>query len=827
MGLLRRLLGSAADAGATARQSVEPPANAPAATARGQALARVCAALETAPDDPHLLCERAEIMFAWGRYREAQETCIRAQAHGLHGPAFDIQLGRAYSQNGNYVEAEAQMRKAIAAEPNSAIAHHERAMALRSLRQIPEAMASFEHAAQIDAAHFETWLELGNCKVEIGDAAAGEAFFRRAIEVDGQRAVAWQNLGVALRHQDRYDEALNAFERAEALEWHNGSEFDSFVNLAIELAARGRTSDALAVFERWLPRRPTVQGYCAYAESLLASGKFAEGWHCFEFRWLGEPLLSNRVSSSRPAWGGQDLRGKSIRLRLEQGLGDVIQFVRYTPMLKALGATVQLPKFDELANRVSGIDCLTGPAEAPRPFDYHVNLMSLPRIFATEMTTIPTGIPYISASPEKLVRWKSRVSAEAGTLKVGLVWAGNPSHPRDRHRSLPLQTLAPLGRILGVKWFSLQKGARSVEAATPLPGFDWVDLGPELGDLDDTAAVLGHLDLVVCVDTAVAHLAGAMGAPVWTLIAQPTDWRWLEARDDSPWYPTMRLFRQRSRGNWDEVIGRVGEALRDLVAKGCGAAQPTSPMPPMQAATSIASTASLGRPGSFNGFCAVADTRHGILQYLPDESMLGKSIGWYGEYLEPQLALLSRLLRPGVTVLEVGAGIGAHSLSLAAAIGPAGHLILSEPRPVQHQILGQNLKANRIANTTFLTLASGAAGGTTVVETVDDLQLERLDWLKVDDGGHAPGIFDGAARTLWRLRPMLFVAAADEPASVAAADAVKSFGYRAWRMSTPLFDPDNFNRRGDDIFAGRSALAVLALPEEIEVDVAIDGCVEL
>ena len=717
MGLLRKLLRSASDAGAAATATVERQANAPDAILRGQALARVSAALEAQPDEPRLLCERANILLAWGRYREAQDGYVRAAACGQRGPEFDIQLGLAYLRNGHVAEAEAQMRKAIAGEPSSAMAHHELAMVLRALGRMPAAMSSFEHAAQIDPARFETLLELGNCKVELGDAAAGEAFFRRAIEADGERAVGWQNLGVALRHQDRHDEALDAFERAEELEWRNGPEFDSFVNLAIELTARGRTGEALAVFERWLPRRPTAQGHYAYAEALLAAGRFDEGWRHFEFRWLNEPLLSNRRALARPAWTGQDLRGKSIRLRIEQGLGDVIQFVRYAPMLKALGAAVQLPKFDEIATHVSGIDCVTDSGKTPQPFDYSVNVMSLPRLFATEMTSIPSAVPYIAAAPEKLAQWKSRVNADAETLKVGIVWAGNPSHPRDRHRSLALQTLAPLARIAGVKWFSLQKGARSDAMATPPPGFEWIDLGPELGDMNDTAAVIGHLDLVVCVDTAVAHLAGAMGAPVWTLVAQPADWRWLEARDDSPWYPTMRLFRQRSRGNWDEVIERVGEALESLVAERRDSVRSYLRTPPAPAAVSLASPASMSatRAGNITGLSAVAETRHGILQYLPDEPVVGASINRYGEYLEPELTLLSRMLRPGATVLETGAGVGAHSLFLATAVGPTGSLILSEPRCLHHQILSQNIRANRIVNATLLTLAPGAADGTTAL----------------------------------------------------------------------------------------------------------------
>ena len=202
---------------------------------------------------------------------------------------------------------------------------------------------------------------------------------------------------------------------------------------------------------------------------------------------------------------------------------------------------------------------------------------------------------------------------------------------------------------------------------------------------------------------------------------------------------------------------------------------------------------------------------------------MGDSVGWYGEFLQPQLDLLARMLRQGATVLEIGAGVGHHALPLSVTIGPTGHLILDEPRRVQHQILQQNLAANRVGNATLLKHAPDGSA----IESVDDLQLGELDCLKLNDGMQAQAILEGAAATLWRLRPMLFVAAPDEPTLAVIARSAQTFGYRVWRMSTPLFNPGNFNRRDADIFAGATALAILALPEEIEFDLAIDGCVEL
>jgi hypothetical protein len=363
-----------------------------------------------------------------------------------------------------------------------------------------------------------------------------------------------------------------------------------------------------------------------------------------------------------------------------------------------------------------------------------------------------------------------------------------------------------------------------------------LNLGPELEDFCDTAAVISELDLVLCVDTAVAHLAGALGKPVWLMVAQPADFRWLEGGEDSPWYPTMRLFRQSRRGDWHEVIERVKVALQERLRGGL--AETPAQGDPL-AVPRLPAVVRPGIPaGHQPGFSAVAEMRVGILQYLPDEALVGESLDWYGEYLQPQLDLLARLIRPGATVLEADAGVGAHAVFLGKALGAAGHLFLYEPRPVVQRILRQNLGANRVMNVTLMrqvlgrrsaadVAAPGEAATPVVTETLDELRLERLDSLKINDGALALEVLDGAADTLWRLRPLLFLAAADEAMLGALAERAKAFSYRCWRLETALFNAANFNRRDTDIFAGRKALALLAIPEETDVDIALDQCVEI
>jgi hypothetical protein len=319
------------------------------------------------------------------------------------------------------------------------------------------------------------------------------------------------------------------------------------------------------------------------------------------------------------------------------------------------------------------------------------------------------------------------------------------------------------------------------------------------------------------------------------MLPQPADFRWLEGREDSPWYPTMRLFRQNRRDHWEEVVERVKVALQERLQGGVVATQVAVES---RAAPRLPAVVRPGLPaGHRPGFSAVAECRYGILQYLPDEPVVGESLGWYGEYLQPQVDLLGRLMRPGATVLEADAGVGAHAVFLGKALGAAGHLFLYEPRPVVQRILRQNLAANRVMNVTLMRRALGrrsateaaAAGPTAVVtETLDELQLERLDWLKINEGALALEVFDGATDTLWRLRPLLFMAAPDEPTLTELAHRAQEFSYRCWRMETALFNPANFNRRDADIFPPtRTVLALLAIPEEIDVDVALDQCVEI
>ena len=573
-----------------------------------------------------------------------------------------------------------------------------------------------------------------------------------------------------------------------------------------------RTTEANALLERNLPRWPDPNAHYLYAHLLLRAGHLPEGWKQQDFRWMLEPLLSLRGRLNVPVWRGQDLRGKSILIRPEQGLGDTLMFIRYAPLIKALGPTVLLQSWRGLGGIdaiIPGVDVVIPHGAALPAFDYWIQLMSVPAVFRTTVDSTPGAVPYLGVDPERARQWPMRLGFR-DDLKVGLVWAGNPDQPNDRRRSMSLTRLLPLLEVEGVQFFALQKGARETEADVMGVGKPLKNLGPELADAGDTAAVISEMDLVISVCTSMAHLTGALGKPVWVLLSEPADWRWLTEREDSPWYPTARLFRQKRRGDWDEVIVRVKEALREWVAAGGKAPelpQRSEPMPKPR----------MGRaPRRIAGLSAVTEARVGIVQYFPDDEPMGPSLEWYGEWLQGQLELMLKWVRAGGVGMEVGAGVGAHAIALGEALGPEGHLFLYEGRAVVKQVLSQNLGANRIGNVTLMRRMLGGPEGGAGVETLDELQLARLDWLKVNAPVPAQTILSGGAATLWRLRPLLLLAVEDEAGLAALAEQVKGLGYRCWRVETPLHDPANFNRRDDDIFAGRSALALAAAPEEMD-----------
>jgi hypothetical protein len=382
------------------------------------------------------------------------------------------------------------------------------------------------------------------------------------------------NLGVALAALGRTEEALDRFRRALSVD---GGAPDTHINVGVVQKALGRYDQAELHFDLALALQsgnPTAEFELALLR--LASGNFKQGWPLYEARFRVPALAVPARHFEVPRWDGvQPLAGKTLLVHAEQGLGDTLQFCRYLPSLAARGATVVfevMPNLTALMNSLRGGIRVTARGGPVPPIDYHCPLLSLPLAFDTELATIPAEVPYLSAPPERIARWAGRLAGVAG-LKVGIAWQGNPSVERllwARGRSIPLATLAPLAELPGLSLVSLQKGAGAEQLLQVPFRHRVLDLGPEFdGGPDaflDAAAVMSSLDLVVSSDTSIAHLAGSLGRPVWTMLHASPDWRWLLGRADSPWYPTMRLFRQ-SGGGWGDLVAAVAAELASLAAE--------------------------------------------------------------------------------------------------------------------------------------------------------------------------------------------------------------------------------------------------------------------
>jgi hypothetical protein len=368
----------------------------------------------------------------------------------------------------------------------------------------------------------------------------------------------------------KHQEAIEAYSRSMAIQ---PDQAQTQFNLGFALQEAGRASEAEQTFDQAANFLMNARGQSdaplsAEAESqlslvLLRRGDFERGWREYEarLRIIGFPV---RHGFSEPMWEGSPLEGKRILLHAEQGLGDTIQFARYVPLVQSRGGKVIFqvpPALKRLFADQFAIECVLGNDDPLVPFDVQCPLGSLPYRMGTRLDTIPAAVPYLRARPQLAEAWKERLARQPGRLKAGLVWAGNPRYPQDRLRSIPPTTLSPLANAPDICFVSLQKRTTpdGNREQSVLPAMiDWTE---ELTDFADTAALVDRLDLVIAVDTAVAHLSGAMGKPTWLLLPEPAEWRWLMDRSDSPWYPTIRLFRQTNCGNWESVMREVLAAL--------------------------------------------------------------------------------------------------------------------------------------------------------------------------------------------------------------------------------------------------------------------------
>jgi tetratricopeptide (TPR) repeat protein len=366
-----------------------------------------------------------------------------------------------------------------------------------------------------------------------------------------------------LRRLVRYEEALASSERALRC---GADHAEAHSARGAVLASVGRFDEALADYRRAIELKPTLaEGLWNKAIAHLSRGEFSEGWRLYEARWKVKSLKLTQHYASRPAWrGDESVQGKVVLLHAEQGYGDAIQFCRYAPLVAARGARVILgvpSALKALMTSLDGVEDVVAQG-APPKFDHHCPLLSLPLVFGTELDSIPAPKTYLRAHSSARARWTARLGPRAAP-RVGFAWSGRATHTNDLNRSITLEALLPLTRC-GLEFVSLQKEIRAVDAPVLTLTPTIRRLGEELTDFADAAALVSELDLVISVDTSIAHLAGALGKPVWILLPFVADWRWLQEREDSPWYPSARLFRQSVARDWTDVIERVASELTAL-----------------------------------------------------------------------------------------------------------------------------------------------------------------------------------------------------------------------------------------------------------------------
>lgn len=513
------------------------------------------------------------------RYEEGVEWLTRALEIDSRQAAVHSNLAFALNALGRHDAALAAANRALALKSGFVDALNNRGVALAGVDRPGEALSNFDKLLAAKPDFPEAWSNRSCALRDLGLPEEALISCDKALALRPNYAEAWSNRANALSDLNRPLDAQACYERALAA---SSTFADAWNNLGLTFVDMHRHADALTCYDRALALSPeSAETHWNRALCLLQTGDLAAGFAEYEWRWQRKRIAPSRRSFDAPVWlGDAPLDGKTILLHAEQGLGDTLQFCRYAALVAKQGARVVLEVPPELTRLLTGLEGVAELVTAGEPlpaFDYHCPLLSLPLAMRTVVATIPADTPYLFADRQASAQWRARIETAVPheALKVGLVWAGGhrPHVPElrknDARRSLDIERLAPIIDVPGVQWFSLQKGDKAVQQLSAMRErheaarrvIDWTG---ELNDFADTAALVDNLDLVISVDTSTAHLAGAMHRPVWILNRLDTCWRWMLEREDTPWYPSARLFRQPTLGDWDSVISDIKQALTAL-----------------------------------------------------------------------------------------------------------------------------------------------------------------------------------------------------------------------------------------------------------------------
>jgi FkbM family methyltransferase len=804
------------------------------------------------------------LYYAQGRLQSALDAYDDALAVRPDYVDALINRGAVLLTLGRPAEAVSLYRQAIALSPGNAMALGNLGKALQDLGQVSEAIEAYRGALYHQPDNALVHANLGGALLEHSDWDGSEAATRRAIALDPANLLAHANLGTALLNLGRHDAALAACRQAVALKPHNATVLGSLGGAMLELGAWSEAEDlchqaitldpslstahfnfshALKALNRLdaathaarqaIALRPDSPEYHFHlAHVLLLQGQMQEGWVEYEWRWQLPDfawLTATHGTFPQPQWTGEDIANKTILIYTEQGLGDVIQFARYLPLMVRKAAKVIVAvhaPLRRLLETIAGLTIVPLHQTPLPPFDVHCPLLSLPRAFATSIGTIPVSIPYLQTDPTVRARWAKRI--HGNKLRVGIVWAGNPATRRDRFRSPGFASIAPLFAVSGIDFVLLQVGpGRADLDAVQLPP-NVIDLGREVTDLADTAAIMSSLDLMISSCTGPLHLAGALGVRTWAMIPFAPYFPWLLDRSDSPWYPSVRLYRQQQPGqDWS---GTTGCIAGDLTAWARSGTSQTRPAPPPSVAIPDA-----------GGFNEIALCRSGPMLFNRNDIHIGASLRKYGEFSNRETALFELLVRPGMTILDIGANIGVHTVDLSRLAGPAGVVHAFEPHRLIFQALCANMALNSRPNVFTHNVAVGATTGTLLMPapnpsdyenyggvspgsaqrgdmvamiTIDDLDLNACHIIKLDVAGMETEALHGAAATAQRCRPILYVENSREPHSAELIALIQSLGYRLYRHLPPLYSAGNFRDDPENIFGDTVSVNMLCIPAE-------------
>jgi tetratricopeptide (TPR) repeat protein len=528
-------------------------------------------ATQLEPDNATALNNLATVLVSQGEHVRAEGLFRRALHLQPHNPDVMTNLGNALHALNRPADAEAAHRAAIQLQPGHAEAWNNLGQVLQASGQLAKAAKSFGEAIRLRPDYLEPHGHLCQVLFGLGRMTEAETLYRTLLRRWPDEPMLLNDLGIVFLEQDRVLEAEQTIRAALDI---RADYAEALGNLALIMSRRQR----LDLAERYcrdaiLVAPESAQAHFNLAALLLLTGQYPEGWREYEYRWRTDHLKQGH-GFPQPLWRGEKLEGRTLLLHAEQGFGDTLQFCRYGSLLAGTGTIVMVVPRDlvDIVSSLRGVSHVTCQAHGLPPADLQCPLASMPLAFGTTVETIPAESPYLWADTAKSALWRRKVaefcrmSHGQDALKIGLVWAGSSRADIrlaavDRRRSTSLEAFAPLAAVRNCLFISLQKGPASVQAAHPPAGMTILDAANELSDFSDTAALIDALDLVISVDTAVAHLAGALGKPVWLLNRFDTCWRWLLHRDDSPWYPTLRQFRQAAPGDWRQVMGHVAEQL--------------------------------------------------------------------------------------------------------------------------------------------------------------------------------------------------------------------------------------------------------------------------